>query len=175
MAEDTTVPIEIEVPEPFLAGTGLGEDKEAYGVAESTIRMSITLHPDDGHERGRLVTVAATTHNDAPLVRSTRFADLGPLPTVAEEVLRSLIGELPERRLMAIERYKLAQAEAMRKETEKKANAAAAASRAAKTKQTTVAKTAKATPTASVAAPASQPERAGIASLPLFSEDQDNG
>lgn len=174
MEEETSVPIEITVPEPFLVRTGLGDDKECYGVKESTIRMSITLHPDDGHERGRLVTIAATTHEDAPLVSSTRFADLGPLPTAFEEVLQSLIEELPERERLAVERYKLAQAEAMRKESEKKA--AAAAARAPKSKPA-VAKTAKPTPAKADAPPAPkpQPERPALTSLPLFSEDSTNG
>lgn len=173
MSEDTTVPIEITVPEPFLDRTGLGDDKEGYGVSQATIRMSITLHPDDGDERGRLVTIAATTHEDAPIVAATRFSEISPLPTAISEVLQSLIGALPERERMAIERYKLAQTDAMRKASEKKASAAAAASRSAKAKPAAAGKAANAAPakTAATVAATTEPERPATCSLPLFSEE----
>ncbi|MCC6743628.1 MAG: hypothetical protein IT175_07170 [Acidobacteria bacterium] len=168
------------VPEPFLAATGLGDDLEAYGVSESTIRLSLTLHPDDGDERGRLVTVAATTHADAPVVASGRLTDVFPLTGLLGEVLQSLVAELPQRKLLAIERYKLSAAKAaLDAEAKAKAQAAASAPRT-KTKSAAAPATKKsaaaaAAPDSGTQAPQATITRPAETSMSLFPEDDPNG
>ncbi|MFN7970828.1 MAG: hypothetical protein U0166_00500 [Acidobacteriota bacterium] len=134
MADATTPP---HAEEKLLAATPFGA-KEQYDFSRCTVQLTVTLHPEDGHPKGRLVTLAAWTHGDAPIVRSSRRDEMGGgWPAPIKEILGALRADLPERERLARERQRLEAEKAARDaaaEAKRKEEAAARRSQAARAK-----------------------------------------
>ena len=113
--------VDAEMLEPSAGGS-----LEPYVWGRATIQLHITIHPEDGHDRGRLVSVAAWTHRDAPVTDAVRRQDLGTLPPVAVAALKTLQAEFPERERLARERRSLRAQAAVQAEQERAARKTAA-------------------------------------------------
>ncbi len=69
---------------------------EPYEWVKCTVRLSITLFPDDGNDGGRQVVLGCNTHNDPPLIEPIREAELGTLPPIVVSLLERLKERLPQ-------------------------------------------------------------------------------
>jgi hypothetical protein len=110
-----------EAPESaaLIAGEPLIEGK-------FTITVGMVIHPSDGHERGQLVTISASSHSKVvPVLISKRMQDLGKMPWLTD-VITKVNGNLESLLLEAEKKKQKAAAE------KEKAHKAAAAAKAKK-------------------------------------------
>lgn len=117
--------------ETVKAGAGIAGEPLVEG--QFTITVVTVIHPSDGHERGQLVTISATSHEKiVPILIVKRMQDLGTLPawlvdaiTKANSNLDSLRQEAEKKRLKRVaEKEKIkkdAAAAQARKDAPKKA------------------------------------------------------
>lgn len=116
--------------------------KERYDWSACTVQVVLTIHPDDGHADGRLVTIAARSHRDAPVTRTLRRNEIGTFPPALRDLLLELKALFPERERLAFERQRLAAQKAIKDEESKRQAAARRAKPAAKADKTMGGKTA---------------------------------
>jgi hypothetical protein len=81
--------------------------KEPYDWEKMTIHIGITIFPDDENPDGRLITLAAWSHKDPPLLESVRANKFGS--TTISGLLEQLKGALPSRQELALERRRIEQ------------------------------------------------------------------
>lgn len=96
-----------------------------YVYDQCIVDLRLQLWPEDGDPNGRLVFICVTTHEDDPLVRFLRYAELGELPAPIRELLKQLEVALPERGRQAAERRRQKEGEQRRTEERQKLIAAA--------------------------------------------------
>lgn len=94
------------VQSAFLERTVSGA-LEPYDFAKATVTVVLTIHPDDNHPSGRLVTVLARSHTDAPVCVHARRDELGSFPVPVAVALQTLRSEFPQRERLAKERARL--------------------------------------------------------------------
>jgi hypothetical protein len=70
--------------------------EEPYNWEKCTIKILITILPDDGQEGGRETLVGCSTHRDPPLYETTRKVGLAGLIPVIGDLLKRLKNRLPE-------------------------------------------------------------------------------
>jgi hypothetical protein len=83
-----------------------------------TIHIGITLFPNHGNANGRMVSLAAWSHKDAPVVDTIRSNNLGS--DAINTLLLKLQNTLPSREQIAIERQRLEQEKTAKEAEEKK-------------------------------------------------------
>jgi hypothetical protein len=76
-------------------------NKEPYQLSKCTVRIVITLFPKQDENSDRTCLIAASTHEDFPVVQCASFSELQPLPQPIKEVLKKLKAELPDRKFKA--------------------------------------------------------------------------
>ena len=138
----------------FLEETDSGA-KERFEWSACTIQVALTIHPEDGQPGGRLITIAARSHRDAPVTRTLRRDELGSFPAPLRDLLVELKNALPERERLARERRRL-EAEKAAKDEEAKRQTAARRDKASASAKAAVKGTKPAMPATSPAADAIQ-------------------
>lgn len=107
----------------FLEETA-GGSREPYDFSAATITCVLTIHPDDGHEDGRLVSMLVRSHKDAPLCASVRRNKLGHFPAALGALLKELRADFPDRERQARARADVRAQDAAKKAAEKAAQKA---------------------------------------------------
>jgi len=117
-----------EIDMPFVPGTVIEETTsgslERYDWNACSIQVAITIHPDDGHSQGRLVTIAAWTHGDAPVTRTLRRDEIGHFPPAMRDALVALRAEFPLRERIAFERQRATAEKAIKDDAQRREAAA---------------------------------------------------
>lgn len=93
---------------PYLAETLTG-DREPYDFDRATIHIGVTIYPDDGSAEGRLATVTARSHADAPVTVTSRMgAHISCPVTLIGKAMDKLEADFPAREAASRERERLA-------------------------------------------------------------------
>ncbi|MFN7971237.1 MAG: hypothetical protein U0166_02650 [Acidobacteriota bacterium] len=158
-------------PARLLEETATGA-LEPYEFERCTVHVSLTLHPDDGDPRGRLVSVTAWTHKAPPVIETLRHGDLGPLPEALQGVFAKLKDALGERERLARDRTRAEAERAAADEAKRKEEAARRRTPATPTASISAATTV--APSMAPATSAEGPQLRGPEQRSLFGSDEDN-
>lgn len=86
-------------------------EKQPYDFDQCTVQIAIQLLPHDGDANGRMVVVGVRSHLDTPILRLVHLNELGPLPSLVNELLDALKAELPAREQATREAFEKKKAE----------------------------------------------------------------
>jgi hypothetical protein len=133
-AEPETVDNLTEQPAPAAAPAPITPvdtnplTSDPYDFEACTIAIQVMLLPSDGHQQGREVVIAVRNHQDMPIIRAFRLADVS-LASPITDLLEELRADLATR--AAAKQQREAEAAAV-----KQKQAEESAARSAKAKQT---------------------------------------